>query len=67
VSVQTRMSVGLRQAAIPLGFPELAIVVADSALSRDRAKTLKSGVTYVLVNAPEHQDDFIVQRRGARK
>lgn len=48
-------------------FPELAIVAGGSAFSRDRAKTLKSGATYVPSTLKEAKEDFIAQRRGARK
>ncbi|HEX6086259.1 MAG TPA: AI-2E family transporter [Thermoanaerobaculia bacterium] len=48
-------------------FPDLAIVGGGSAFSRDRAKTLKSGATYVPSTLKDAKDDFIAQRRGARK
>jgi predicted PurR-regulated permease PerM/methylmalonyl-CoA mutase cobalamin-binding subunit len=48
-------------------FPDLAIVAGGSAFSRDRAKTLKAGATYVPQTLKEAKDDFIAQRRGARK
>jgi predicted PurR-regulated permease PerM len=48
-------------------FPELAIVAGGSAFSRDRSKTLKAGATYVPSTLKEAKDDFIAQRRGARK
>ena len=48
-------------------FPDLAIVAGGSAFSRDRTKTLKAGATYVPQTLKEAKDDFIAQRRGARK
>jgi predicted PurR-regulated permease PerM len=48
-------------------FPELAIVAGGSAFSRDRSKTLKSGATYVPSTLKEAKEDFIGQRRGARR
>ena len=48
-------------------FPELAIVAGGSAFSRDRQKTLKSGASYVPMTLKEAKEDFIAQRRGARK
>jgi len=48
-------------------FPELAIVAGGSAFSRDRQKTLKSGASYVPSTLKEAKEDFIAQRRGARK
>jgi len=48
-------------------FPELAIVAGGSAFSRDRNKTLKAGASYVPSTLKEAKDDFVAQRRGARK
>jgi predicted PurR-regulated permease PerM len=48
-------------------FPDLALVAGGSAFSRDRTKTLKSGATYVPSTLKEAKEDFIAQRRGARK
>lgn len=48
-------------------FPDLAIVAGGSAFNRDRTKTLKSGATYVPSTLKEAKEDFIAQRRGARK
>jgi predicted PurR-regulated permease PerM/methanogenic corrinoid protein MtbC1 len=48
-------------------FPELAIVAGGSAFSRDRQKTLKAGASYVPSTLKEAKEDFIAQRRGARK
>jgi len=48
-------------------FPDLAIVAGGSAFNRDRTKTLKAGATYVPVTLKEAKEDFIAQRRGARK
>lgn len=48
-------------------FPELAIVAGGSAFSRDRAKTLAAGATYVPSTLKEAKEDFVSQRRGARR
>lgn len=48
-------------------FLDLAIVAGGSAFTRDRAKTLKAGATYVPSTLKEAKEDFIAQRRGARK
>jgi predicted PurR-regulated permease PerM/methanogenic corrinoid protein MtbC1 len=48
-------------------FPELAIVAGGSAFSRDRQKTLKAGASYVPSTLKEAKEDFLAQRRGARK
>jgi predicted PurR-regulated permease PerM len=48
-------------------FPDLAIVAGGSAFSRDRARTLAAGATYVPSTLKEAKDDFLAQRRGARK
>jgi predicted PurR-regulated permease PerM len=48
-------------------FPELAIVAGGSAFSRDRAKALAAGATYVPTTLKETKDDFLQQRKGARK
>ena len=48
-------------------FPDLAIVAGGSAFNRDRQKTLKSGASYVPSTLKEAKEDFIAQRRGARK
>ena len=45
----------------------LAIVAGGSAFNRDRQKTLKSGASYVPSTLKEAKEDFIAQRRGARK
>ena len=44
-----------------------AIVAGGSAFSRDRNKTLKAGASYVPSTLKEAKDDFVAQRRGARK
>jgi len=48
-------------------FPELAIVAGGSAFSKDRPRTLAAGATYVPSTLKEAKDDFLAQRRGARK
>lgn len=48
-------------------FPELAIIGGGSAFSRDRARTLAAGATYVPTTLKEAKEDFLGQRRGARR
>jgi len=48
-------------------FPDLAIVAGGSAFSRDRTRTIAAGATYVPSTLKEAKDDFLAQRRGARK
>ncbi|HEX2062549.1 MAG TPA: AI-2E family transporter [Thermoanaerobaculia bacterium] len=48
-------------------FPDLAIVAGGSAFSRDRGRTLAAGATYVPSTLKEAKEDFLAQRRGARK
>ena len=48
-------------------FPDLGIVAGGSAFSQDRARTLAAGATYVPSTLKEAKDDFIAQRKGARK
>ncbi|HEX2835920.1 MAG TPA: AI-2E family transporter [Thermoanaerobaculia bacterium] len=48
-------------------FPELGIVAGGSAFSRDRGRTLSSGATYVPSTLKEAKEDFLAQRKGARK
>lgn len=48
-------------------FPDLAIIGGGSAFSRDRARTLAAGATYVPATLREAKEDFLAQRRGARK
>lgn len=48
-------------------FPELGIVAGGSAFSRDRGRTLTSGATYVPSTLKEAKEDFLAQRKGARK
>jgi hypothetical protein len=48
-------------------FPELSIVAGGSAFNRDRAKTLKSGASYVPSTLKEAKEDFLGQSRGTRK
>jgi predicted PurR-regulated permease PerM len=52
---------------LSMNFPELAIVAGGSGFSRDRAKTLSSGATYVPSTLKEAKEDFIAQRKGARR
>ncbi|HUP61546.1 MAG TPA: AI-2E family transporter [Thermoanaerobaculia bacterium] len=52
---------------LSMNFPDLAIVAGGSAFSRDRAKTLSSGATYVPSTLKEAKEDFIAQRKGARR
>jgi hypothetical protein len=48
-------------------FPDLAIVAGGSAFSRDRGKTLAAGATYVPTTLREAKEDFVAQRKGARR
>jgi predicted PurR-regulated permease PerM len=48
-------------------FPDLAIVAGGSAFSRDRARTLAAGATYVPSTLKEAKEDFMAQRKGARR
>ena len=48
-------------------FPDLAIVAGGSAFSRDRGKTLAAGATYVPSTLKEAKEDFVAQRKGARR
>jgi predicted PurR-regulated permease PerM len=48
-------------------FPDLAIIGGGSAFSRDRPRTIAAGATYVPATLKDAKDDFIGQRRGARK
>ncbi|HEY0159585.1 MAG TPA: AI-2E family transporter [Thermoanaerobaculia bacterium] len=48
-------------------FPDLAIIGGGSAFSRDRARTLAAGATYVPSTLREAKEDFLAQRRGARR
>jgi predicted PurR-regulated permease PerM len=48
-------------------FPDLAIIGGGSAFSRDRPRTIAAGATYVPSTLKEAKDDFLSQRRGARK
>ncbi|HEX6641993.1 MAG TPA: AI-2E family transporter [Thermoanaerobaculia bacterium] len=48
-------------------FPDLAIIGGGSAFSRDRTRTVAAGATYVPSTLKEAKDDFLGQRRGARK
>ena len=45
----------------------MSLVAGGSAVNRDRQKTLKSGASYVPSTLKEAKEDFIAQRRGARK
>jgi predicted PurR-regulated permease PerM len=48
-------------------FPDLMIVAGGSGFSRDRAKTLGSGATYVPSTLKEAKDDFLNKRRESRR
>jgi predicted PurR-regulated permease PerM len=48
-------------------FPDLAVIGGGSAFSRDPAKTLAAGATYVPATLKEAKEDFLAQRRGARR
>lgn len=48
-------------------FPDLGIVAGGSAFSRDRARTLAAGATYVPSTLKEAKEDFLAQRKGARR
>ncbi|HEX7829651.1 MAG TPA: AI-2E family transporter [Thermoanaerobaculia bacterium] len=48
-------------------FPDLGIVAGGSAFSRDRGRTLSSGATYVPSTLKEAKEDFLAQRKGARR
>jgi len=48
-------------------FPDLMIVAGGSAFSRDRAKTLAAGATYVPSTLTEAKEDFLTRRKAARK
>ena len=48
-------------------FPDLAIVAGGSAFSRDRTRTLAAGATYVPSTLKETKEDFLAQRKGARR
>jgi predicted PurR-regulated permease PerM/methylmalonyl-CoA mutase cobalamin-binding subunit len=48
-------------------FSDLMIVAGGSAFSRDRAKTLAAGATYVPSTLTEAKEDFLTRRKAARK
>lgn len=48
-------------------FPDLGIVAGGSAFSRDRGRSLSSGATYVPSTLKEAKEDFLAQRKGARR
>lgn len=48
-------------------FPDLMIVGGGSAFSRDRARTLGAGATYVPSTLKEAKDDFLTRRKGTRR
>ena len=48
-------------------FPDLAIIAGGSAFSRDRGRTLSAGATYVPATLKETKEDFLAQRKGARR
>jgi len=48
-------------------FPDLMIVAGGSAFARDRQKTLAAGATYVPSTLAEAKEDFLSQRKAARR
>ena len=52
---------------LSVNFPDLAIIAGGSAFSRDRGKTINAGATYVPSTLKEAKEDFLGQRKGARK
>jgi predicted PurR-regulated permease PerM/methylmalonyl-CoA mutase cobalamin-binding subunit len=48
-------------------FPELMIVAGGSAFSRDRAKSLGAGATYVPSTLKEAKEDFLAKRKETRR
>ena len=48
-------------------FPELMIVAGGSGFSRDRAKTLAAGATYVPSTLTEAKEDFLARRKGGKR
>ncbi|MEK6373816.1 MAG: AI-2E family transporter [Acidobacteriota bacterium] len=52
---------------ISASFPDLMIVAGGSAFARDRQKTLAAGATYVPSTLAEAKEDFLSQRKAARR
>jgi len=52
---------------IASSFPDLMIVAGGSAFARDRQKTLAAGATYVPSTLAEAKEDFLSQRKAARR
>jgi predicted PurR-regulated permease PerM/methanogenic corrinoid protein MtbC1 len=52
---------------IASAFPDLMIVAGGSAFARDRQKTLAAGATYVPSTLAEAKEDFLSQRKAARR
>jgi predicted PurR-regulated permease PerM len=48
-------------------FPDLMIVAGGSAFARDRQQTLAAGATYVPSTLAEAKEDFLTQRKAARR
>ena len=57
---------GLMQ-LIAASFPDLMIVAGGSAFARDRQQTLAAGATYVPSTLAEAKEDFLTQRKAARR
>ena len=52
---------------IASAFPDLMMVAGGSAFARDRQKTLAAGATYVPSTLAEAKEDFLSQRKAARR
>src|SRR5687768_11977687 len=52
---------------VATNFPDLTIVAGGSGFARDRGKTLSAGATYVPSTLREAKEDFVAQRKGARR
>src|SRR5437763_5921047 len=52
---------------IAASFPDLMIVAGGSAFARDRQQTLAAGATYVPSTLAEAKEDFLTQRKAARR
>jgi predicted PurR-regulated permease PerM len=48
-------------------FPDLMIVAGGSGFARDRQQTLSAGATYVPSTLAEAKEDFLTQRKAARR
>ena len=51
----------------PNGYTHLMIVAGGSAFARDRQQTLAAGATYVPSTLSEAKEDFLTQRKAARR